>query len=135
MARYTAMMMDTPPTMASGRSRAGLRISPAMVPTLVHPSKAKSTASSVDPKTPAALLPSATNGETMAWPPSPRRKPNTMMSTSGTSLQTVATTCIPPADSDPRALMATSVTMTTSAMGSTAQAPRYSASSVPTFTP
>ena len=135
MARYTAMMMATPPTMARGRSRAGSRISPAMVPTLVHPSKANSTASSTEPKAPAALLPSPTIGLITGCPPSPRRKPNRMMSASGTSLHTVDTTCMPPACLEPIELMATSATMTASAMGRRSPSPTNSASSEPTFTP
>ena len=129
------MMMETPPTMARGISRAGSFISPAMVPTLVHPSNAKSTASSTEPNTPPALLPSPTSGEMMSCPPSPQRKPKMMSTTSGMSLQMVATTCMPPASFDPSALIATSEAITMSAMGSLNCAPRYSESSLPTFTP
>ena len=44
-------MMDTPPTIARGRSRPGFFISPAIAPTLVQPSNANRTAISVWPST------------------------------------------------------------------------------------
>ena len=70
------MMMDTPPTIARGRSLPGFFISPAMAPTLVQPSNAKRTARRVVPSTAGALLPSATIGVNTGLSPLPIMNPN-----------------------------------------------------------
>ena len=106
-----------------------------MAPTLVQPSKAKSTASSVVLRAEPALIPSPTTGVRIGALLRPRMKPTMVMRNSGISLQMVETIWNLLAEPEPSVFRATTPAMMPSATGMAMLTPSRPESSVPTFTP